>query len=85
MAGTAIRLHGVTSDFSRVRAIPLSKAFGCPAGPSFDNVERMLRQRYAAEIPAIEGLYLQRLTKTHDALEGARAFLDKRVPDWRDG
>jgi cyclohexa-1,5-dienecarbonyl-CoA hydratase len=43
-----------------------------------------LRKRYAAEIPAIEALYLQRLMKTHDALEGARAFLDKRVPDWRD-
>lgn len=43
-----------------------------------------LRRRYATEIPAIEALYLQRLMKTHDAAEGARAFLDKRVPDWRD-
>jgi len=43
-----------------------------------------LRKRFAREIPAIEALYLQKLMKTHDATEGARAFLDKRVPDWQD-
>jgi len=48
-------------------------------------LQAALRKRYAAEMPGIEALYLQRLMKTHDALEGARAFLDKRAPDWRDG
>jgi cyclohexa-1,5-dienecarbonyl-CoA hydratase len=44
-----------------------------------------IRKRYATEIPAIEALYLEKLMKTHDAIEGARAFLEKRAPDWQDG
>jgi cyclohexa-1,5-dienecarbonyl-CoA hydratase len=43
-----------------------------------------LRKRYATEIRAVEKLYLEKLMRTHDATEGARSFLEKRVPDWRD-
>jgi cyclohexa-1,5-dienecarbonyl-CoA hydratase len=43
-----------------------------------------LRARYREEIPAMEKLYLEKLMRTHDAVEGARAFLEKRVPDWQD-
>jgi cyclohexa-1,5-dienecarbonyl-CoA hydratase len=43
-----------------------------------------IRRRYAEEIASTETLYLQKLMRTHDAVEGARAFLEKRVPDWKD-
>jgi cyclohexa-1,5-dienecarbonyl-CoA hydratase len=43
-----------------------------------------VRKRYREEIPVMEKLYLEKLMHTHDAVEGAQAFLDKRVPDWRD-
>jgi len=33
---------------------------------------------------AIEEIYLNRLMKTHDAMEGLQAFLDKRKPTWKD-
>jgi cyclohexa-1,5-dienecarbonyl-CoA hydratase len=36
------------------------------------------------ELPAVEGLYLNELMRTHDANEGVRAFLEKRAPQWRD-
>jgi cyclohexa-1,5-dienecarbonyl-CoA hydratase len=44
-----------------------------------------IRRRYTAEMPAVEALYLEKLMKTHDAVEGAKAFLEKRAPDWQDG
>jgi cyclohexa-1,5-dienecarbonyl-CoA hydratase len=43
-----------------------------------------VRRRYREEMPAIEKLYLEELMRTHDATEGARAFLEKRAPDWQD-
>ena len=43
-----------------------------------------VRKRYTAGIPAVEKRYLEKLMKTHDANEGARAFIEKRAPDWRD-
>jgi len=41
-----------------------------------DDVEKGLR--------AIEKIYLERLMKTDDAIEGLKAFLDKRKPTWKD-
>jgi cyclohexa-1,5-dienecarbonyl-CoA hydratase len=35
-------------------------------------------------LKAIEKVYLDRLMKTHDAIEGLKAFLDKRKPTWKD-
>lgn len=36
------------------------------------------------ELPKAEHLYLRELMKTTDALEGLRAFVEKRPPVWRD-
>jgi cyclohexa-1,5-dienecarbonyl-CoA hydratase len=47
-------------------------------------VRRDLAARFAADIAAEERLYLGDLMKTEDALEGIRAFLEKRPPRWRD-
>ena len=44
------------------------------------NLARKLR----TELPAAERLYLQELMKTTDAVEGLRAFVEKRPPVWRD-
>ncbi|MGZ3525927.1 MAG: enoyl-CoA hydratase/isomerase family protein [Thermodesulfobacteriota bacterium] len=41
-----------------------------------DDAERGLK--------AIEKIYLDRLMKTHDAIEGLKAFIDKRKPGWKD-
>ena len=35
-------------------------------------------------LKVIEKIYLDRLMKTHDAIEGLKAFLDKRKPTWKD-
>ena len=43
-----------------------------------------LRRRYAEDITALETLYLGRLMSTYDAVEGVRAFLARRKPEWRD-
>ena len=42
-----------------------------------------LRARLAAELPAVERLYLDELMASADAQEGLRAFLEKRPPAWR--
>ena len=43
-----------------------------------------LRARLAAELPAIERLYLDGLMSTADAIEGLTAFIERRPPAWRD-
>lgn len=35
-------------------------------------------------LKAIEQIYLDKLMKTHDAMEGLKAFLEKRKPAWKD-
>jgi cyclohexa-1,5-dienecarbonyl-CoA hydratase len=35
-------------------------------------------------LKAIEKIYLDRLMKTYDAMEGLKAFLEKRKPTWKD-
>lgn len=43
-----------------------------------------LIERVERDLPRIESLYLERLMRTRDAEEGLRAFLEKRLPRWRD-
>jgi cyclohexa-1,5-dienecarbonyl-CoA hydratase len=35
-------------------------------------------------LKTIEKIYLDRLMKTDDAMEGLKAFLEKRKPTWKD-
>lgn len=48
-----------------------------------------LRERagldFPRELEAVEAFYLERLIRTHDAVEGIRAFLEKRTPKWTRG
>jgi cyclohexa-1,5-dienecarbonyl-CoA hydratase len=46
-------------------------------------VRRDLAARFEEDIAGQERLYLDDLMKTADAVEGIRAFLEKRPPDWR--
>jgi cyclohexa-1,5-dienecarbonyl-CoA hydratase len=43
-----------------------------------------LRNRLATELPAIERLYLDGLMSTADAVEGLKAFMERRPAAWRD-
>ncbi len=45
---------------------------------------RDLRARVREKLAAVEELYLARLMKTRDAVEGLTAFLEKRAPVWED-
>lgn len=39
---------------------------------------------YSDNIKSVESMYLERLMSTADAVEGITAFLEKRVPQWKD-
>lgn len=41
-------------------------------------------ERYTRELDRLERLYLDELMRTQDAVEGLRAFTEKRSPNWRD-
>jgi cyclohexa-1,5-dienecarbonyl-CoA hydratase len=42
-----------------------------------------LEKRIEEDLPALERLYLEELMFSADAVEGLRAFMDKRAPTWR--
>lgn len=42
-----------------------------------------MRAQVRAVLPALERLYLDDLMRTHDAVEGIEAFLQKRAPQWQ--
>jgi cyclohexa-1,5-dienecarbonyl-CoA hydratase len=41
-----------------------------------------VRRALEQDLPQLEGLYLRELMSTPDAIEGVRAFLEKRAPQW---
>ncbi len=43
---------------------------------------RAFVERYTREIERLERLYLDELMSTHDAVEGLRAFVERRAPAW---
>lgn len=46
-------------------------------------IRRRLAARIREELPLLEELYLRELMASSDAVEGLRAFLEKRQPRWR--
>ena len=68
------------SDWIRTHLLPLSAsslrhAVECLRAP--------LAARFAVDIERAERLYLDRLMRTHDAVEGLQAYVEKRQPNWR--
>jgi cyclohexa-1,5-dienecarbonyl-CoA hydratase len=47
-------------------------------------VRHGLSQHTARVLPDLERQYLLELMRTRDAVEGVRAFVDRRVPEWQD-
>ena len=62
--------------FERRSAEALRQAVGAVRVP--------IRDAVARDLPKIEQLYLEDLMRTADAVEGVRAFLEKRQPQWKD-
>jgi cyclohexa-1,5-dienecarbonyl-CoA hydratase len=50
-----------------------------------DAARRTLRTLAESAIAESERVYLDDLIRTHDAVEGVKAFLEKRPPKWTDG
>jgi len=69
-------VNGFVEKFKKLSGIVLKLAREATLSGLNDDPEKGLR--------AIEKVYLDRLMKTHDAMEGLKAFLDKRKPKWED-
>jgi cyclohexa-1,5-dienecarbonyl-CoA hydratase len=68
------------SEWIRTHLLPLSAsslrhAVECLRAP--------LAARFAQDIERAERQYLDRLMRTHDAVEGLQAYVEKRQPKWR--
>ncbi len=67
-------------DYAREHLLPRSAS-------SLRLAQRAVRhgfaRRFRAELDEIERQYAEDLMATHDAVEGLKAFLDKRKPEWK--
>jgi cyclohexa-1,5-dienecarbonyl-CoA hydratase len=69
-------VNGFIEKFKKLSAIVLKLTKEAALSGLNDDMDQGLQ--------AIEKIYLGRLMKTHDAMEGLKAFLDKRKPTWKD-
>jgi cyclohexa-1,5-dienecarbonyl-CoA hydratase len=68
--------NGFIDKFKKLSGIVLELTKEATLAGLNDDVDQGLK--------AIEKIYLERLMKTNDAIEGLKAFLDKRKPTWKD-
>ena len=68
-------------DYARAHLLPRSAA---SLRHAVRAVRRDLSARFDTDVAAQEALYLESLMRTADAVEGIRAFLEKRRPQWSD-
>ena len=68
-------------------ALEYAKSLLNHSGSSLRFAVRALRygmaKRIQEDLPALERLYLEELMFSADAVEGIRAFMEKRAPNWR--
>lgn len=75
-ASLAEEVNGFIEKFKKLSGIVLKLTKEAALAGLNDDMDQGLK--------AIEKIYLERLMKTHDAIEGLKAFLDKRKPTWKD-
>jgi len=75
-ASLAQELNGFIEKFTKLSGVVLKLAKEATLAGLNDNMDQGLK--------AIEKIYLDRLMKTNDAIEGLKAFLEKRKPTWKD-
>jgi cyclohexa-1,5-dienecarbonyl-CoA hydratase len=69
-------VNGFIEKFKKLSGIVLKLTKEAILSGLNDDIDKGLK--------AIEKIYLDRLMKTNDAIEGLKAFLDKRKPTWKD-
>jgi cyclohexa-1,5-dienecarbonyl-CoA hydratase len=75
-ASLADEVNGFIEKFKKLSGVVLKLAKEATLAGLNDDVDRGLK--------TIEKIYLDRLMKTNDAMEGLKAFLEKRKPTWKD-
>jgi cyclohexa-1,5-dienecarbonyl-CoA hydratase len=79
--------HAVAEDPSAAAVDYFERQLAPKSATSIGFALRAAREGMLAEakrrLAAVEKLYLEDLMKTHDALEGLAAFLEKRPPGWK--
>ena len=75
-ASLADEANGFIEKFKKLSGIVLKLTKEATLAGLNDDVDKGLK--------TIERIYLDRLMKTNDALEGLKAFLEKRKPVWKD-
>jgi cyclohexa-1,5-dienecarbonyl-CoA hydratase len=74
------QLESVLAEWLATEFLPRSAAaLRCAARA----VRRPLAHALQHELPVLERMYLEEVMREPDALEGIRAFLEKRTPNWR--
>jgi len=75
-ASLAQEIEAFIAKFSKLSGIVLKLTKEAVLAGLNDDMDQGLK--------AIEKIYLERLMKTHDAMEGLKAFMEKRKPAWKD-